>query len=212
MHDQHPQQDTPARIVRSHHEGDVLFGDRRGAARFIITEDGDRLVIGLEGAAARAGEATIVAPSETNTALELGLELRVIDDPESHWECDRWRAYHAQVQSPQTVFAYGKVFGVRASGVVYDAGEIDLTNTLGRDANAGVRTINQAQRDRGVLAALCEREGTPVQDPVCVGLDQWGIDIRARFGVLRVGCDRPFQSVDEGVAWVLERAGTGDRA
>jgi hypothetical protein len=73
---------------------------------------------------------------------------------------------------------------VKCVGFVVDGADLNTINTLHADETALCRELNA---DPARLAAMCLRETrTSVADPVAVGVDPFGIAVRARFGVVRV--------------------------
>jgi hypothetical protein len=67
---------------------------------------------------------------------------------------------------------------------VFDGEALTRPNTL---ASAEAQMVKDLNGDRAGLVRLCAHAtGAAVEDPVCVGVDQDGIYVRARFGVLRI--------------------------
>ena len=115
-------------------------------------------------------------PEERNDALQLLIEAREVE-PDS--ASDRFLAYHGRPAHARWIEA--RVDAVRWADAVLDGAELDLRNALHSTEPALLRELN-ADRDR--LAVL---SGHPRSvEPVAVGVDQDGIDIRTRAGLVRI--------------------------
>ncbi len=140
-----------------------------------------------------AGELVLFVPEEGVEATQLLLDGRRGDESDSA-AIMRWSAYHADAQ-----FAYwlsAAVSSAKHHDEVFDESEIDLANPLARDEPALVRRANA---DLQVLASACaDATGRVPEHALAVGADDLGIDIRLRFGVVRL--------------WFAERAGDADAA
>jgi hypothetical protein len=67
---------------------------------------------------------------------------------------------------------------------VFSGEELSEPNLLTACEHRLVKALNA---DRALIAKACSRlRGVDVADPLVVGVDQLGVDVRARFGVLRL--------------------------
>ncbi len=192
-----PPQASPTRgtrLLRRHHEGALIFGERRADVRFIIEPAEGRLVLPIEPVALEAEHWVVIAPDEADRRMEVLLEPREIERPEAEACVDRWRAYFGE--APSKRWASCHVLGLRgwfdgrAGGEepeVFDTEALAPASTLAACEGRLLKRIN-GQRER--LRAVCRRgvggASVDVAEPLCVGVDQFGLDVRARFGVVRV--------------------------
>ncbi len=175
------------RWLRLHHEGVLQYLERRADVRFIVEPATGQLLLPVEPGMARAGEEMLLwAPSEDAWDVQIALLARVVDRPESVEGVDRWQAYHAGSGSAALMtWVRGEVEGIKARDQVFGADECVSINTLGRAEYALIKSINS---DREALARGIKRSlgVAGSSDMLCVGVDPHGIDVRARFGILRV--------------------------
>lgn len=131
-----------------------------------------------------AANATLHAPDEDEPDAIHALGQLAPGTPAQR---ERWLAYHQNLPAPG-VHAL-TIESVKAEGEVFDMDEITLANPLQGHHAALIRLLNA---DPGRLANLCERL-TRVRPaaPIAVGIDPWGLDVRARVGVMRVEFDPP---------------------
>ena len=65
------------------------------------------------------------------------------------------------------------------------------------------RLVKQLNTDRASLARLCkQRARLDVADPLCVGIDSFGLDVRARFGIVRIEFDLEAASLEQAEACI----------
>jgi len=147
----------------------------------------------------RVEDATLYVPDEGEDALALQLEVRLLPEGDAQSEharlLDRWEAYHGRRGSAR--FMVGVAQAARYLNAVVDGEELSVVNTLGNEP-ALLRRLNA---DRAALARGVKRvTGLEAFEPTAVGVDQRGIDVRTRTGVIRVpgGRGRPLD--DEAAA------------
>lgn len=127
-------------------------------------------------------------PDEGETSLAVQVEARLLEDEGDPFArlIDRWEAYHGRRGAAR--FAVCGVSGARLGSEVVDGDDLGLVRTLGNEP-ALLKALNA---DRGALrAAVSTRLGLEAHEPTAVGVDQRGIDVRCRTGVVRV----PFGAV-----------------
>jgi hypothetical protein len=170
---------------------EFLHANLKGFIRF----DGDRVAIKV----IVAPDGAIVAPVMESMLLAVDVSLELPDDGEDGLQvmvtlerldpegplaglCDRWRAYHGDPED------------VRWARMVPDAarhlqwfvdGEALLeANALAAEEAGLLKVLNAAPRS--FLKALCVTGGAPSENPLAVGVDPGGIDIRRAHDVVRV--------------------------
>lgn len=170
----------PADRLRAARAGTLLTGGVPAPVRFVIDGRTGELVMPLPPGVAAAGDQVLFIPHEADDALQLLLALRPLG-PEESSTYDRWQAYHGTPRAPAWVAA--RIEAARLEGQVVDGSEMTLRNPLVGAEAALCRTANA---DRAALRGACRRAGLEVADPVCVGVDPRGLDVRARFEIVRV--------------------------
>jgi hypothetical protein len=172
------------RALRRYHEGALAWFERRADVRFVVEASTGRLVMPLEPALAKAGSEEMVLwmPSESAWAAHAAVLPAPIERPEACEAVDRWAAYHGRTSL--TAWARCRVDGLKTESFVWGREALESPNPLGR---AEYALIKRANSDLPALAIACKRHAaTPVAEPLCVGVDPYGLDVRARFGVLRL--------------------------
>ncbi len=180
------------RILRRHHAGILAFNERVSPVRFIIDGRDGRLVMPIEPAAADALEHVLYAPDQTEPELEVIVTPRPLES-EFDEALDRWAAYHGRTAERRWVSCGLET--LRTGGWVYDGEAVMSANPLRGGEAALVKRLN---KDAEALAAACRREaGVEVAEPLAVGVDPDGIDVRARFGIVRLEFAAPAADAEE---------------
>lgn len=174
------------RYLRSHTLGALHFDAlilKRAIALDPITSDP---VITAPPAVLTADHVVLHLPEESDDALQLLVEPVELN-PDTDPACDRWRIYHGTPRDPR--FIRLEIQSARLRSAVFDADDLRLANPL---ANVEPRLCSLLNADLAALSAWCIRETnvTPT-DPRAVGIDPDGLDIRARFGIIRINFDPP---------------------
>ncbi|MFM9994662.1 MAG: DUF2470 domain-containing protein [Phycisphaerales bacterium] len=172
------------RALRDHRVGVLLADGLVSAVRFMIDGRTGRLVFPCGPLVFDAEELVLHTPEEGDDALQL-LVHAAPADPATDPACDRWLA--AFGTPDVTRWAACTIESGRFGGAVLDGELLTLVNPL-LTVEAGL--IRRLNADRAALTRLCTRyAGVEVPEPLCVGVDPGGVDVRARFGVVRVPFD-----------------------
>jgi hypothetical protein len=170
------------RALRRHHAGTLQLHERVAQVKMVIEAATGRIVMPVEPTFAAAGaEMLLWMPAESDWDVQASVLARPVERPEGSEAVDRWRAYHGETSLSAWVAC--DIEGVKTeSGVFGD--EAQQPNALGRGEYP---LIKRANADRERLAAACKRHAaTAVADAMCVGVDLFGIDVKARFGIVRL--------------------------
>lgn len=179
-------------MLRRYHEGVLTYLERKADVRFVIESATGALVMPVEPGFAKASEdATgngggggfvVFMPTESDWVMHVAIEPRLIERPEAEESCDRWRGYHGQ--PTRTHWIRCDISGGKTEASVFDGECVQTPNALGR---AEYALIRHANADRALLSAACKKHGAMiVADPQCVGVDPFGMDVKARFGIVRL--------------------------
>lgn len=163
------------------------YFERRTSVKFVFDASTGKLVMPVETGFAHAGsgeavEMVLFAPAEQDWDIHVSLAPSVIPRPESEECVDRWGAYHGSTSN--TAWVRCSVTAGKSESGVFDQEHLEVPNPLGR---AEYALIRRANTDPRALSAACKSfAGTLVADPLCVGVDPLGVDVRARFGIVRI--------------------------
>lgn len=180
--------DRVQRLVRRSCEGVLLVGDRAERVKFVIDPEGGFPVMPSPAGALEADDLTLSIPDDADmqaihllgTPREVGPDGPVVD---------RWAVYHGRASRARMLALV--VDSLKGEGEVLDGPDVPLHNPMRRDEAELCRAGNA---DPVRLAALCGRlTGTTPASALMVGMDPWGLDLRARFGVIRVEFERPIR-------------------
>ena len=163
--------------------GDLRFDEHIRPVKYVFAPDG-RLVLPMMVAMLQATETVVHVPRADETAMELLVGAVEFDEegPEGGL-ADRWRIYHGD--PPDVHWACLTIDLARFHGMVIDGEAIQQANPF---ASLEPPLCGELNRDHADLvhAALVKRLDVDAVDPRVVGVDPRGIDVRARFDVVRL--------------------------
>ncbi len=183
-----------ARAIRRHARGVARADDTPYDCRFIYDGQSGEIVLAIDRAALDADEMVLFLPDDTFDAeASLLVHPRACDD--DRWT-DRHLAYHPDLRPPAWARAAIDAAKLR-DGTVVPAERLALTNPLLTTEPALCKLLNA---DRARLRALVTlMAGVETEHPTAVGVDRFGIDVRARFGLVRLELPSPCDDPDEAV-------------
>ena len=171
-------------------------------ARLVVAESGGSITVPMHHELREAGQWSFAAPQELDPAIELLLEPL---DPSAHElpepaeiEADRWLAYHGSTPPACRLVSLSVAFARYANedGNTRVAEDVLTPNPLRSSVPRLCKLLNA---DKARLADACARlTGVRPQSPIAVGVDEWGVHVKAAFDVLRLGFDEP--AMDEAAA------------
>ncbi len=171
------------RAFRQFKNGLLKDDELRTKVRFVIDPRSGRLALPLTGVPV-AEALTLLVPDEMAESMQLLIEVSELEASREDL-CDRWRIYHGQPDA--TRWFVLRPDSVKWEGRVYDGSEITQPSIL---AAVEGRLCKKANSDRPRLAAMCQRlVRTVPAEPMVVGVDADGLDLRARFGIIRIEFD-----------------------
>lgn len=154
--------------------------------RYVFDRRRGRLLFPLPGDVGEPAEGQLLVPEEQDPVVAALLSIEPQQGPPGDAAL-RYEIYHGPAR--ETLWAVARVEALRYRGEAFDAEEIELADALAPHEPALCRSLNA---DPALLRQLCERRARArVERPVAVGVDPDGIDIRARFGIVRIEFDEP---------------------
>ncbi len=193
------------RAVRVSYRG-TLVADAAPSAGHVPTLDTGFAVdpesglIGIPAATeiAQAGSGVMCTPEEHCDALQLTLHWKSVSERDIGMLADYWTAYHGK--TTRTIWLRCIVQSAKLPAGVVDGDDLSLANPLGK-VSGEVRKLLNA--DRSAVAAMVNaRAGVRVESPLVIGVDDWGVDVRAEFGVIRV--EFPERATPESCASIVQ--------
>ncbi len=172
------------RALRRHHRATLQHHERVSEVKFVLEAATGQVVMPVEPGFASDDISSLLLwlPAESDWDMQAVVNPRHIDRPEASEAVDRWKAYHRSTSL--SIWIRGEIEGVKTETAVFLIEDVQVPNPFGREEYGLIRRANA---DRGALAAACKQHAaTLVTDPLCVGADPYGIDVRARFGIVRL--------------------------
>lgn len=179
-------------LLRGHTTGTLLVDSTPTDVLYIVDPRTGALILSAEAGMLGGDDIVLVIPEDRFDA-PMRASLMLEEEPEGE-ATDRFMAYHTR--QPLPMWARGSISFVKVdSGAVVSQEQIETPNPL-IDALAGLcRKLNS---DPVALREVCRLlTGADIEEPVAVGIDDLGIDVRARFGVVRVALPSPVASGEE---------------
>lgn len=170
-------------FLGAHRRGTLQFDDNFVEWKFVVDPADGRLCGPVMVAALLASQHVLHLPEETDdpSAMRVLLSVEQLDDDPPI--ADRWSMYHGEPEDVR--WAAFWIDFAKWSGVVVDGDALMGAHPFAADEGSLVKELN-GDVDR--LRRLCDEVGgmRDVEAPMAVGVDALGVDVRARFDVVRL--------------------------
>jgi hypothetical protein len=178
-------------FLRGNTTGELRFDEHIEPLKYVIGPKG-HVVAPVTHLMLSSQDTVLFVPNNADGAMELGVTLMGLDpDGPDGAVTDRWRIYHGDPASVQ--WAVLKIDAARYDRWVVDGQALRRPNPLAADEPAICRRINAQHRD--ALGRVCHHgAGIDVEQPLLVGVDPLGFDVRRRFDIARVSAPAPMNS------------------
>jgi len=187
-------------FLAAHKAGTLQFDENHVPWRFVVDHRDGRLCGPVMVAAIFASQHVLHLPEETDDphAMRLLLSPEQLDDDPPI--ADRWRIYHGEPQDVR--WAAFWIDFAKWAGVVVDGDALMGAHPFAGEEASILRELNA---DAASLRRLCVEVGgmRDVEEPLAVGVDPLGVDVRARFDIVRL----PFAEEATSAAEARERLG-----
>lgn len=187
------QQHARARLL-AHLVGVMVCEAGAEPCRLVVAESGGSVTLPMHHEFDEAGRWSFAAPKELDPAIELSLEPLGSPDelPEpAEIEADRWLAYHGSTPPACRLVSLAVSFAryADADGRTQVAEDVLTPNPLRSSMPALCKLLNS---EKARLAEACARAtGVRPESPLAVGIDEWGVHVKAAFDVLRLEFSEP---------------------
>lgn len=196
-------------FLRSHTGGDLRFDEHMRPIKYVIGSDG-RLAAPVMVAMLQSADSVLFVPEFADDVLELQVTLEEFSErgPDGLL-ADRWRIYHGEPQDVR--WALISIDSARFKSMIIDGEALTRPNPLVREEARLCREVNQEHADD--LRRICARFAKfQIEQPVMVGIDPLGLDVRARFDVVRVPASQPMPTAKEARQVLQSMAQAGQEA
>lgn len=186
---------TLLRLIRSYTTATLLSHDQSRATPMRIVLDPARggLIAPVSPEMLESEDFLLLLPEESGAIVHLEVAPEPVD-PFIEAGVDRHRAYHPAL--PVKTWVRWIIRSAKAQHPVHGALVADGDDLMRPSPLAALepRLIKVLNAEPDRLRAFAQaRTGTPIQSPLAVGVDPDGVDVRARYGVIRVEFDRPLE-------------------
>jgi len=187
------------RFLRSHLAGKIRFDGERIEIRVAPAPDGS-LVASVMVAMLRSVDVVLELPDDSDDGIQVQVTLEEIkEDGPMGALCDRWCIYHGE--PPDVRWARMSIDAARFHGYFVDGTALARPNPFAAQEPALCRMLND-----GMLPAIVRAAETTAGHRLAaarvVGVDPWGIDVRAQLGIARIPSPSPLADPAEVGPWV----------
>ncbi|MFO0874013.1 MAG: hypothetical protein U0575_08595 [Phycisphaerales bacterium] len=175
------------RHLRGHLSGVLRFGEHVRPLKVVVAPDG-RLVAPVMVAMTQSFDTVLSLPDDNDESLHVQVTLEPFEErgPFGHL-ADRWRMYHGE--PPDVRWALMAIDAARFEEQFLDGIGLQRPNPLAGDEARLCKAINGRRDD---LRRACERTiARRLDEPVLVGVDPLGFDVRGAFEIFRLDADPP---------------------
>jgi hypothetical protein len=131
----------------------------------------------------RSVETVLEMPDDGDESLQVMVTLERMEPEGEHAGlCDRWRAYHGDPEDVR--WARMQIDASRFREWFVDGEALMVANPLAADEMSLLKALNA--QPRNFLKAFCTTSKLPCENPIAVGLDDAGIDVRRAHDVVRL--------------------------
>lgn len=163
----------------------MLIADRADPVRFVLDPATGQPVLPVHGDVPVSDDVTLLIPDESDDALQLLCTPTPLD-PARCEACDRHLIFFGKPALPNWVML--EIEAAKCREGTADGADIVRPAPLHRVEPSLLKLLNA---DRAALHHACHRlAGVAPEEPLAVGVDEWGVWVRARFGAMRL----PFTS------------------
>ena len=169
-------------FLHGHLSGFIRFDGDRVAIKVIVANDG-HLVAPVMESMLRSVETVLELPDDGDESLQVMVTLERMDPEGEHAGlCDRWRAYHGDPEDVR--WARMQIDASRFREWFVDGEALMVANPLAAEEMSLLKALNA--QPRNFLKAFCTTSRLPCENPIAVGLDDAGIDVRRAHDVVRL--------------------------
>lgn len=162
-------------------EGVMLVADRADPVRFVLDPATSQPALPVHADVLQHDQITLLIPEESDDALQLLCTPTPLDPARSS-ACDRHLIFFGKPPFPR--WALLEIEAAKCPDGTLDGAELATPAPLHAVEPALLKALNL---DRRALGDACRRQGgVAPDDPLAVGVDEWGVWVRARFGAMRL--------------------------
>jgi len=188
-------------FLRANPHGELRCDGALQKIKFVFAGDGSLAAPTARGTL-EAVDTVLFVPDYRDEAMEVQCALSPLQAAGADAAVrDRWRIYFGEPTEP--IWAKLVPQAARHQGLIIDGEALMQPSALAADKPALCNDVNRLHVDdlRRVVARATR---VHIEQPIMVGIDSGGVDVRARFGIIRLAFSRPIATAAEARA-ALER-------
>ena len=202
LYDEQQAADDAWKFLRCNTTGTIRFGEHLQDVQYVICPDGT-MVISAMVAMLQPQDMVMYVPQYEEDCMEMHVSLKEFSESS---ECgayaDRWQVYHGE--PPDVQWATVQIDAARFHEMFIDGEGLHRENSLAQVESSLCKQVNG---DLTSLTNACKHlVEVEVELPTMVGVDPLGIDVRARFGIVRLEPTSPFAGADEVIYFVKQNS------
>lgn len=195
--------DDAYQFLRAHLAGKIRFDGERIDIKIAPAPDG-HLVASVMVSMLRSVDVVLELPDDSDDGLTVQVTLEAIEESGPYGAlCDRWCIYNGE--PPDVRWARMQIDAARFKGYFIDGQALTRANPFAEWEGAICKELNAACQPQVIAAALHTGKHQLV-DPKVVGVDPWGIDVRAQIGIARIPASTPISSHESVKGWLATLA------
>lgn len=187
-YDEQKAMDEAWKFLRRNTTATLRFGEHLQDVSYVLCHDGG-MVIPVMVAMLQPQDMVMYVPEYAEDCMEMHVSLEQFSEEGEGGACvDRWQMYHGE--PPDVQWAKVVIDAARFHEMFVDGEGLQRANELAKDETV---LCKEANSDSANLTRVCAKvSNVEVASPTMVGIDPLGIDIRARFGIVRLEPEVPF--------------------
>ncbi|MBM4005980.1 MAG: hypothetical protein FJ292_00190 [Planctomycetes bacterium] len=191
MHDEAV--DQTLAFLHANLRGNIRFDGDRVPIKVIVAPDG-HIVAPVMESMLRSVEVVLELPDDGDEGLQVMVTMERLDPEGEHAGlCDRWCAYHGDPEDVR--WARMQIDASRHLQWFVDGEALMRANPLAKDEASLLKALNT--QPRSFLKAFCTTCKVDCKEPVAVGLDPGGIDIRRAHDTARLPFPLRFERAEQ---------------
>lgn len=193
------------RWLHSQFKGVLRFDENHVEIKTVFTNEG-RLVAPVMVAMLQSNDTALYLPDEDEDNLHLLVTIEQFsEEGDMASLADRWRIYHGE--PPDIYWAVLDIEAARFRGSFIDGPIMLRSNELQEIEARLCKTIN-TDHGEALHQACINVAGIEMENPVMVGIDQDGFDVRGMFDVMRLDASETMESEEDVLRAIANMAGS----
>ncbi len=188
------------KFLRCNTTGTLRFGEHLHDVSYVFGNDGAMIIPAMV-AILQPQDTVMYVPEYAEECMEMHVTLeQFTEDGSGGAYADRWQMYHGE--PPDVQWAKVTIDAARFHEMFIDGEGLQRENEIASNEPSLCKQLNG---DRTVVLDACKRIASmEVESPVVVGVDTFGVDVRARFGIVRLASETSLKNTGDVIAFMKQ--------